>query len=108
MRRLAVAFAELEGTRSRSAMVRVLAELFRSAAPSELGMALYLLQGRLRPAFEATEIGLGEQTMRRVLAEAYRIPPERVARASEETGDIGLAAERLHPQTEIEIAVAEV
>jgi DNA ligase 1 len=108
MRRLAAAFAGLETTQSRRTMVQVLAELCREAAPDDLAVVLYLTQGRLRPAYEAVEIGMGEQTMAQMLADAYQAPLERVAQVSASLGDLGLAAEQLNPREQSDLPVSAV
>lgn len=108
MSRLATAFAELEATRSRTTMVQVLAALFRETAPGNLRMLLYLTQGRLRPEYEPVEIGMGERSMRDILAAAYQTTPEHVAQLSARLGDLGLVAEELNPRRESDHPVAEV
>ena len=92
---LAAAFESLEGTRGRIAAVRIVADLLGRARPPELEPLVYLLQGRLRPAYEAVEFGVGERLLIRVLARASGATAAAVTRRFKQVGDLGLVAEAL-------------
>ena len=78
-------------------MYRLLGELFRKADPEEASQIAYLCEGRLLPAFEGVETGMGERTVAAAIASASRHSDEEVALASRELGDLGLAVESLLP-----------
>lgn len=87
----------LEKISSRIEMYRLLGELFRKADPEEASQIAYLCEGRLLPAFEGVETGMGERTVAAAIASASRHSDEEVALASRELGDLGLAVESLLP-----------
>jgi DNA ligase 1 len=87
----------LEDTSSRIEMYRLLGELFRQADPDETAQIAYLCEGRLLPAFEGVETGMGERTIAAAIAAATPHSDEEVAAASRELGDLGLVVERLSP-----------
>ena len=110
--RLARCFDELEETSSRNAMVAALAALFEdaiaaageTAAGTAAGTAVgetavdrivYLSQGRLQPAFERLEFGVGEALLREALATASGQSVEAVRRRFVELGDYGTLAAAL-------------
>ncbi|MFL6334494.1 MAG: ATP-dependent DNA ligase [Pyrinomonadaceae bacterium] len=85
----------LENTSSRLEMYSQLAALFGKAEADEVAAVAYLLEGRLLPAFEGVETGVGERTAAQSVASATRSTPEDVYAASSRLGDLGLAAEEL-------------
>jgi len=95
LRELADGFARMEETGSRLEMVRVLAELLEAAAEEERAPIAYLVQGRLRPAFEPVQFGMGAALLRRALAAAYGVSEATVSRRYREAGDLGTVAEAL-------------
>jgi DNA ligase 1 len=97
LKELAQTFAQLEAARSRLAAVQVVARLLGRVAPTELEPVVYLLQGQLRPPFEAVEFGVGERVLMRVVARAYGTGEPDVARRFKRAGDLGLVAESLAP-----------
>ena len=60
----------LEETSSRTALVGILAELFRATPPDEIAPTTYLLQGRPAPAFVPLEIGLDPTLVAEAIARA--------------------------------------
>jgi DNA ligase 1 len=96
---LANSLDEIEGTRSRNELVRILSEVYRACSPDELGPITYLIQGRLAPFFEPVEIGLGPGLLVTAIATAYGVPKEDVTRLNRQTGDLGLTAQRLAPES---------
>lgn len=94
--RLARAFEHLEQTRSRRALIALLAELFEAIEhPDEIAHTCYLLQGRVAPSFEALEFGMAEKSVVKALAFAYHTTPEQVRALYAARGDLGLVAEYL-------------
>ena len=92
---LAASLEQMEGTRSRNELVRILSEVYQAASVDELEPLTYLIQGRLAPFFEPVDIGLGEKLLMTAMASAYSVPKEEVARLNKETGDLGVTAQRL-------------
>ena len=69
---LANYFEKLEATSSRLVLIDILAELFvRIADAEEIERVCYLVQGRIAPFFEATEIGMAEKTVASAVAVRY-------------------------------------
>ena len=89
----------LEKISSRLEMYRLLGELFQKADPEEASRIAYLCEGRLLPAFEGVETGMGERTIAAAIASASDRTAEEVALASRELGDLGLVVESLLPHT---------
>lgn len=94
--RLARTFEQLENTRSRLALITLLAELFQAVdSPDEIAHISYLIQGRVTPSFEALEFGMAEKSVVKALALAYHTTPENALALYRARGDLGLVAEQL-------------
>lgn len=92
---IAAAYRDLEQASARLELIDRMAELFR-ATPTELVPTVALLcQGRIAPDFAGVEMGLAERLAARAVAQAAGVPAEQALAAARETGDLGLAAERL-------------
>ncbi len=89
----------LEATSSRTSMYELLGRLFARACPEEVSPIAYLCEGRLLPAFEGVETGMGERTVALAIATATNCPVEDVTDASARLGDLGLVAEELIPRS---------
>ncbi|HEX2515634.1 MAG TPA: DNA ligase, partial [Chloroflexota bacterium] len=87
--RVAACFDELGQTASRNTMVSLLAALYKEASPEEVHKIVYLSQGRLVPAFERLEFGVGEALLRDAIATAAETPLEDVRRQFVQVGDYG-------------------
>jgi DNA ligase-1 len=94
---LAASLDQMEATKSRNELVRILSEVYRASSVEELEPVTYLIQGRLAPFFEPVEIGLGEKLLITAIAAAYSRPKEEVTRLNRQTGDLGVTAQRLAP-----------
>jgi len=100
---------QLEATRSRNELVRILSELYRASSVAVIEPITYLIQGRLAPFFEPIEIGLGERMVVSAIAMAYGTPKDEVSSLYRQVGDLGVTAQRLAPKTESDAPpVAEV
>ena len=100
---------QLEATRSRNELVRILSELYRASSVAVIEPITYLIQGRLAPFFEPIEIGLGERMVVSAIAMAYGTPKDEVSSLYRQVGDLGVTAQRLAPKTERDAPpVAEV
>ncbi len=93
--RAASSFAQLEKTRSRLEMVRILADLFQELEAGEIQPAVYLLQGRLGPSYDAPDFGISEKLTNRVIVQFSGKRPDEVERLYRKLGDHGLVAEQL-------------
>jgi len=89
----------LENTSGRIEMYRLLGDLFQKADAEETAQLAYLCEGRLLPAFEGVETGMGEITIAAAIASASKRTVEEVTLASHESGDLGLVAESLSSKT---------
>ena len=92
---LAAHLDQMEATRSRNELVRILSDVYRACSTDELEPITYLIQGRLAPFFEPVEIGLGERLLITAMAVADSVAKEEVTKLNRETGDLGLTAQRL-------------
>ena len=92
---LAKYFEKLESTSSRLSLIDILVDLFKEVKASEVGQISYLLQGRVAPFYEATEIGMSEKLVAQAMARAYGVDREQVLKEFGKVGDLGLVAEQL-------------
>lgn len=88
-------FAQLEATRSRNAMVAILAEVFKQTQPAEIAQIVLLVQGRIVPPYETLEFGVGESTVAEALARVANRQKPDVQRRFSALGDYGLVASEL-------------
>jgi len=98
--RVASSFAQLERTRSRLDMVRILADLFHELQAGEIQPAVYLLQGRLGPSYDAPDFGISEKLTTRVVVQFSGKRPDEIERLYRKLGDHGLVAEQLGRATQ--------
>ena len=89
----------LENTSSRLQMYEHLSALIKKADDEDIAPIAYLAEGRLLPAFEGVETGMGERTVALSIAAATKRSVEDVATASSRLGDLGLVAEELIPRS---------
>ncbi len=97
---LAAFFDRLEGTTKRLEMTAILVEMLGELAVDEMAPAVRLLQGKVAPDWEGIELGLAEKLVLQVLARAagLNVKADGIQKATavyHDTGDLGLAAERL-------------
>jgi DNA ligase 1 len=91
-KQLADYFEKLESTSSRLALIDILAELFSHVSVDEIAKVVYLMQGRIAPFYEATEIGMAEKNVAAAMARAYDVDREVVLKDYGRLGDLGLVA----------------
>ncbi len=89
----------LEITASRNELVRILSELFQKVSVGEIAPVTYLIQGRLTPFFDPTEIGMGEKLVLTAIANAYQVDKGEGAVKYSHLGDLGLVVEELGQKT---------
>jgi len=93
--KIALAFEEIEKTKSRIEMTEKLAELFKKATPDELGQIIYLCQGQLGPQYQGLELGIGESTVIDAIVKTTGFTKQEVTDSFKEKGDLGLVAMEL-------------
>lgn len=104
-------FDRLEETSSRNEMVKSLSELYTKVQTDEIAAVTYLIQGRLVPFFDPTEIGMGEKLVLKAIAKAYREDEDKVLKHFNHLGDLGLLAEglsKLHNEQRKDLSVLDV
>jgi DNA ligase 1 len=92
---VAEAYRDLEAASGRLALIDRLAELFRQTPDDLLPTVALLCQGQIAPDFAGVELGMAERLAARAVAQAAGMPVERVMAGLRDTGDLGLAAEKL-------------
>lgn len=97
-------FEKLEETSSRLALIDILAALYKNAHKDEIGMIIYLTQGRVGPFFEPIEIGMADKTVASAIAAAFSIEREEVLKLYAKLGDMGFVAKEQRSKTKIQNA----
>ena len=92
---VAEAYRDLEAATARLELIGRLASLVRQTPTELLPTVALLCQGQIAPDFAGVELGVNERLAARAVATAAGVPPEQVLALARETGDLGLAAERL-------------
>jgi DNA ligase-1 len=92
---VAEAYRDLERATGRLELIDRLAGLFAQTPTALLPTVALLCQGQIAPDFAGVELGLAERLAARAVAQAADVPAEQVLASARETGDLGLAAERL-------------
>ncbi|MDO8486715.1 MAG: ATP-dependent DNA ligase [Candidatus Curtissbacteria bacterium] len=98
-------FEKLEATSKRLELIDILSRLFKESNAEEIGKICYLIQGRVAPFFEPTELGMAESLVAQAIAMAYgptsprlrgvKSPKDEVIKLYRQLGNMGLAAEEL-------------
>jgi DNA ligase 1 len=95
-------FEKLESTSSRLVLIDILSDLFKKAGSAEeLEEITYLIQGRIAPFFEATEIGMAEKNVAQAVSMAYGIDRKEVLDLYLRLGDMGIVASQLNEKLKI-------
>jgi DNA ligase 1 len=92
---VAQAYRDLEAASARLELIGRLAELVRQTPDDLLPTVALLCQGQIAPDFAGVELGMAERLAARAVAQVAGVPAEQVLARSRETGDLGLATERL-------------
>lgn len=105
-------YEKLEGTSKRLELIDILSRLFKESDAQEIGKICYLLQGRVAPFFEPTEIGMAEAMIAQSVARAFDTDKNEVIKLYREKGNFGLAAQSLSNKQKViskkELSVTEV
>lgn len=86
---------KLEETSSRLALIDILSGLFKKSKEEEIGKICYLIQGRVAPFFEPTELGMAENMVAVAVARAFSKTKDDVIKLYRRLGNMGKAAQEL-------------
>lgn len=78
-------------------MTQILSNFFRSVivlSPNDLLHSVYLCLNKVAPAFEGLELGVAETNIMKAIAQTTGRSMDQIKRDSQETGDLGIVAER--------------
>lgn len=78
-------------------MTQILSNFFRSVivlSPNDLLCSVYLCLNKVAPAFEGLELGVAETNIMKAIAQTTGRTLDQIKRDSQETGDLGIVAER--------------
>jgi DNA ligase-1 len=95
---LAIYFEKIEKNSSRLEITRILAELFKKLSADEIGKTVYLLQGRVGPAYEGIDFGMAEKMIVKAAVSALNIDKSYFEKEFKKTGDLGQAVENFKKQ----------
>ncbi|MEK7633921.1 MAG: ATP-dependent DNA ligase [Patescibacteria group bacterium] len=95
---LARYFEKIEKNSSRLEITRILAELFKSLNHDEIGKVVYLLQGRVGPAYEGIDFGMAERTIIKSAISALNIDRSYFEKEFKKSGDLGTTVENFKKQ----------
>src|ERR671910_908634 len=85
----------MQKTTSRLVLIDHLVTLFKSTPVNTIKKIIYLLQGKLSPAYEGIELGLGEKLTIRAIAESSGISVKEVEEKYGIIGDLGETAKEI-------------
>jgi len=88
-------YEELGRTSSRLEKIRIVADIMKESDKETLPMIVLLLQGKVFPTWSEAETGIAGKMVLKVLTAATGFPEKEVAGHFNETGDLGLTAEKL-------------
>lgn len=95
---LAIYFDRISKVSSRLEITRILAELFKKLNPEEIEKVVYLLQGRVRPAYEGIDFGMAEKMIVKACISALNIEKGYFEKELKKTGDLGKTVENFKKQ----------
>ena len=93
--KLAEYYEKLEATSKRSELVDILSQLFKEVKADEIGKICYLIQGRVAPFFEPTELGMAESLAAQAVGRAFDKSKVDVLKLYRQKGNMGIAAKEL-------------
>lgn len=109
---LSVYFDRISRNSARLEITRILAELFNKLTPDEIERVVYLLQGRVRPAYEGIDFGVAEKMIIKAAISALNIEKSFFEKEFKKLGDLGQTIEYFKGQftsfEEREMSVREV
>jgi len=109
---LAIYFDKISQVSSRLEITRILAELFNKLTPDELEKVVYLLQGRVRPAYEGIDFGMAEKMIIKAIISSLNLEKSFFINEFKKLGDLGETVvsfkKQYHSFEEKDIEVIEV
>ncbi len=93
--RLVEVYEELEKTSSRLEMTSIVASFLKEVPEGDLPVIMLFLYGRVFPLWSEKELGVGYKVAVKAISSVSGVPEARIEDAIRETGDTGLAAERV-------------
>lgn len=99
---------ELEQTTKRNQMVEILGRLFKVISPEEIEKTIYLLQGKLAPAFIPLEMGVSDKLCINAISNSLSVTKTKVNEWYRETGDLGDIAEKYISSSMNQMSVLDV
>ncbi|MFH1649622.1 MAG: ATP-dependent DNA ligase [Candidatus Woesearchaeota archaeon] len=93
---LALAYSSIESTSKRLEKTHLVRELLVKTSEKEIKAVTLLLQGMVFPAWDPRKIGVAEKIVIKALARTLGTKEDNVMKQWKKTGDLGLAAEKLH------------
>jgi len=93
--KLVNAYKALEETSKRIEKTYIISELLENTPESELDQVIYLLEGRVFPAYDERKIGFSERYAIKALASATGDSPDKIEKEFAKKGDLGLVAKEL-------------
>ena len=88
-------FEDMHKTTSRLVLIDHLVTLFKRTPVNTIKKIIYLLQGKLSPAYEGDELGLGEKLTIKAIAESSGISVKEVEEKYGRVGDLGDTAKEI-------------
>jgi hypothetical protein len=89
-------FERVEGTSKRLEIIEILRVFFKglmsAAKPGDVAMAVHLMLSRMGPEYEAVELGVGEASLVKAIAQSTGKQPAVIKQDFERLGDLGLVA----------------
>ncbi|MFH1638001.1 MAG: ATP-dependent DNA ligase, partial [Candidatus Woesearchaeota archaeon] len=92
---LAKIYEKLESTSKGLEKTSIIADFLKKCLESELKEVIYLLQGRVFPAWDERKIGMSSKLMERVIAKSSGNSVDTVVRLLRKEGDLGIVAQQL-------------
>ena len=95
---LTIYFDKISQVSSRLEITRILAELFKKLSPEEIEKVVYLLQGRVRPAYEGIDFGMAEKMIIKAAISALNLDKSYFEKEFKRIGDLGETVEYFKKQ----------
>lgn len=95
---LAIYFDRITQKSSRLEITGILADLFSKLTPDEIEKVVYLLQGRVRPAYEGIDFGMAEKMIIKASILALNIDKSYFDKEFKKIGDLGQTVEYFKKQ----------
>lgn len=94
-KKIANSLEELEQTSSYLDKNEIIAKLVRNTPPEKLEMVVPLILGRVFPAYQSQETGLGLQQLKKAVAKSTGYSEKKIDELMQELGDLGEVAQKL-------------